>query len=164
MVQVLNISIQEMAFVRAFITLPKTILQQIKVFLLLMLFASPLFGQTPVITAFSPTTAGSGNTITINGVNFNNTNNIKIGGQSATFSLNSDALIKVQINITNASGTVAITNNSGTGLLAGFAFNAVPVIDSVLPTYANNVDLVTFYGKYPTPKFTGLSSDPVITL
>lgn len=79
----------------------------------------------PVITSFTPTTAGNGETVVITGVNFSGSTSVKFGNVNATsFTVNSDTQITAVVGAA-ASGDVYIQNASGNDTEAGFNFKVI---------------------------------------
>ncbi len=106
---------------------------------------------TPIISSFTPTTAGTGDTVTIKGVNFTGSTVVSFGGTNATwFTVVNDSTILATVG-TGTSGTVSVTNASGTGSLAGFTFNDANIIKGIKATTpfliaGTNVNAAISYG------------------
>ena len=82
---------------------------------------------TPTVLSFLPTNAAPGQTVTINGTNFSGITQVQFGGtNAASFTVVSATQITAIVNA-GASGSVSVTNVSGTGSLAGFTYNAPTV-------------------------------------
>ena len=119
-------------------------------FLLLGAFLSitiNLNAQTPVISAINPSSAAAGSTVIIAGSNFTGVTGISFGGVPATSYtvISSSAITAVVGN--GASGSVSVTNASGTGSLAGFNFIAAsPTISSFSPASGPIGTTVTING------------------
>jgi FG-GAP-like repeat/IPT/TIG domain/Secretion system C-terminal sorting domain len=110
-----------------------------------------IFTAPPTITSFSPTSAGTGNTVTITGTNFIGSTAVTFGGVAASsFTIVNNTTITAVVG-TGASGSVSVTNPFGTGSLAGFVFLPVPIITSFTPTSAGQGTTVTISGT----NFTG---------
>ncbi|MFM6970125.1 MAG: cadherin domain-containing protein [Sediminibacterium sp.] len=79
----------------------------------------------PTITSFSPTTAKSGETITITGTNFTGTSNVKIGGIDARSFIVVSATQITAVVPANATinTTITVTNAAGTATAVGFNFS-----------------------------------------
>lgn len=91
----------------------------------------------PTITSFTPTSAGAGMTVTINGTNFTGAGAVSFGGvAAASFTVVSATQITAVVAPASASGSVSVTAPGGTATLAGFTFIAPPTITSFLPTSA----------------------------
>jgi hypothetical protein len=89
----------------------------------------------PTITSFSPTQAGAGATVTINGTNFTDATAVNFGGVPATsFTINSSTQITAVVG-QGKSGYVTVTSPEGTGVLAGF-LHPGPSITYFSPGYA----------------------------
>ena len=100
----------------------------------------------PVIIVFTPTTAGTGNTVTITGQNFIGTTGVSFGGVPAiSFTVVNATTITAVVG-TGYSGDVAVTNAYGTGIHPGFIFNGPPVIASFTPVTAGDGQTVTITG------------------
>ncbi len=83
-------------------------------------------GTTPVptITSFTPSTAGSGATVTITGTNFTGTTVVSFGGASASsFTVVSATSITAVVG-TGATGSISVTTPNGIASLPGFVFEA----------------------------------------
>ena len=79
----------------------------------------------PVITSFSPTTAGNGETVVITGTGFTGVTSVKFGNVNATsFVVNSDTQITAVVGAA-ASGDVYVLNSGGNSLKSGFLFKVV---------------------------------------
>jgi hypothetical protein len=87
----------------------------------------------PTISSFSPTTAGTGNTVTIKGTNFTTTTAVTFGGTAAgSFIVVNDSTITAVVG-TGATGSVGVTTSFGTVTLPGFTY-CTPVTPSVSVT------------------------------
>ncbi|MFT3682133.1 MAG: T9SS type A sorting domain-containing protein [Ferruginibacter sp.] len=81
--------------------------------------------QSPTITSFSPSQASAGTSITINGTNFTGTTAVSFGGAAAaSFIINSSTKITAVLGY-GSSGTVVVTNGSGSANLAGFYYQSL---------------------------------------
>ena len=107
----------------------------------------------PTITGFTPTSAGAGATITINGTNLNDATQVTTGGVAASVVTDTSTQI-IAIVGNAASGSVAMTNALGTATLAGFTFIALPGISSFTPTTGGSGTLVEISGT----NFTGVTA------
>jgi len=78
--------------------------------------------SAPSIISFSPASARQGETVTINGTNFTGTTSLLFGGVAAqSFTIVSPTQITAVVG-SGSSGSINITNPSGTTSLAGFTF------------------------------------------
>ncbi len=90
----------------------------------------------PTITSFTPTSAGTGTTVTITGTNFTGATAVSFGGTAATsFSVVSATSITAVV-AGGTSGSVSVTTPGGTATKTGFTFLAAPTITSFSPTSA----------------------------
>ncbi len=107
-----------------------------------------IFSAVPTLKSFSPITAGTGNTITINGTGFtDSTTAVSFGGIPATsFTVVSATKITAVVGA-GASGVVSVTTPDGTATLSGFTFVPAPVIDSLSKTTAIVGEFIQVYGK-----------------
>ncbi|MCM0059334.1 MAG: gliding motility-associated C-terminal domain-containing protein [Algoriphagus sp.] len=79
----------------------------------------------PVITSFTPTTAGNGETVVITGTGFTGVTVVKFGNVNATsFVVNSDTQITAVVGAAQ-SGDVFVQNSAGSDTEAGFIFKVV---------------------------------------
>jgi hypothetical protein len=101
----------------------------------------------PFITSFTPTIGNTGTTITIDGYNFNNVSSVSFGGTPATsFTVNSPTSITAIVGA-GASGSVSVTNNSGTGTAQGFVFGNPPIITSLSAAFDTAGASIVISGK-----------------
>ena len=76
-----------------------------------------------VISSFAPTTAATGDSVTIKGSDFTGATAVNFGGNSAaSFKVINDSTITAVVG-NGASGTVQVTAPDGVGILAGFTYN-----------------------------------------
>jgi len=102
----------------------------------------------PSISSFSPTSATTGDQVTINGNNFLGVNSVTFGGTPAlSFNVNSNFMITAAV-AAGTSGNVSVTSSAGTASLAGFVYNAPPTpnISSFTPTSASTGQTVIITG------------------
>lgn len=100
----------------------------------------------PVISSFTPTSAGPGMTVTINGTNFSGATNVSFGGMNASsFTIVSPTKITAVVSY-GTSGAVSVTNGGGTGSLNGFTFVPSPTITSFTPKLTGAGGTVTITG------------------
>jgi gliding motility-associated-like protein len=79
----------------------------------------------PVITSFTPTTAGNGETVVITGTGFTGVTVVKFGNvNAASFVVNSATQITAVVG-TGASGDVLVQNSAGSDTEGGFIFKVV---------------------------------------
>ena len=111
----------------------------------------------PTITSFSPTSAGTGQTVTITGTNFTGATAVSFGGTAATsFTVVSATSITAIIGA-GATGSVSVTTSNGIASRAGFTFisaTPAPTITSFTPTLGKTGQVVTITGT----NFTGASA------
>ncbi|MBC7381913.1 MAG: VCBS repeat-containing protein [Bacteroidia bacterium] len=101
----------------------------------------------PNIVSFSPTSAQSGNSVTINGTNFTGITSVTFGGvAAASFNVVSSTMITAILSSSGASGSVNVSNTINTGVVGGFAFLAPPVITGFTPTSGTNGSTITITG------------------
>jgi hypothetical protein len=85
----------------------------------------------PSITSINPTTAFTGDIVTITGFNFSNTTNVSFGGTAAaSFIVVSPNIITAVVGPGN-SGNVSVTTPGGSATQTGFVFKEPPLI--ILP-------------------------------
>jgi hypothetical protein len=103
--------------------------------------------NSPTLTSFSPSSAGTGATITITGTNLNSTSAITLGGLSvASFQVLSSTTISAVVGA-GATGAVSVTTAGGTAALSGFIFiYPTPTILSFAPNSGPVGTLVTISG------------------
>lgn len=106
------------------------------------------FVPGPLISSFTPTSAATGATVTINGDNFTGATAVSFGGLAATsFTVVNDNQITAVVGA-GFSGSVSVTT-IGVGTLAGFDWIAppgAPVISSFSPTSSYAGDVVSIFG------------------
>ena len=106
-----------------------------------------VFVVPPTITQFTPTSAKSGETVTILGSNFTNAISVKFGGVvSKSFTVQNDNLITAVV-AGGASGDVNVVTPDGTASLAGFTFVKSIKIKSFTPDSAKTNDTITIVGE-----------------
>lgn len=100
----------------------------------------------PVITSFTPTTAGPNARVGINGKNFSNINLVRFGGVNAqSFNVESTDSITAYVS-SGATGSVEVVNSYGTGTKTGFTYLPPPTVTSFSPTTATTGTTVTING------------------
>jgi hypothetical protein len=104
------------------------------------------YAPVPIINSFTPTSAATGSTVTISGINFTGTTAVSFGGIAASsFTVvNSNTITAVIGN--GASGNVVVTNAFGTHAMAGFNFLPPPTIISFNPVSAGSGTTVVVTG------------------
>ena len=113
--------------------------------------------MAPVITSFTPASAGPGATIAITGDHFTGATSVTLGGTpAATFTVNSPTSITAVVGGGSA-GDVVVTTSYGTGKLSGFAFNSPPppVISSFSPQSGPAGSSITITGANFNSSLTG---------
>ncbi|MBN1368448.1 MAG: IPT/TIG domain-containing protein [Dehalococcoidales bacterium] len=102
----------------------------------------------PVVTSFTPSSGGTGTTITINGKNFTGATTVKFGGiSSSSKDVVSDTQITAVVG-SGATGDILVTTPNGTAVKSGFTYYPEPVISSVSPTTAAKGTTVIISGEY----------------
>lgn len=100
----------------------------------------------PIISSFTPVSAGTGTIVTISGTNFINATSVRFGGTNASsFNIVSATTITAVVDL-GSSGNVSVTSPSGTGILAGFVFTPPPKISSFSPVSGPVGTMVTISG------------------
>jgi hypothetical protein len=104
----------------------------------------------PTITSFSPSSAGTGQTVTITGTNFTGVTGVSFGGTAATsFTVVSATSITAVVGA-GATGAVRVTTSNGNVNRAGFTFitaiTVPPTITSFSPTKAIPGSNITLSG------------------
>lgn len=106
--------------------------------------------NTPVITSFTPTSAGPRDTVTITGANFTGATALTFGNTPAKYYKVISATAIKAIPGSGTSGDVVVTTPAGTGTLAGFTYLLPPAINGFLPKSAKKGDTVLITGTYLT--------------
>ena len=106
-----------------------------------------IYVPAPRINSFSPVTAGTGDTITINGTGFaNGMSQVSFGGVPATsFTVISSTKVTAVVGA-GASGSVAVNTAGGVDSLTGFIYVPPPIITSFTPKNAAPGSVVTITG------------------
>jgi hypothetical protein len=105
----------------------------------------------PTISSFSPTTATTGDTISIWGSNFIDLSAITFGGVPATSIIGGSTAYCRAVVGAGASGDVRVTHPGGSASMPGFTYVAIPTIISFTPNNAATGGTVTITGT----NFTG---------
>jgi gliding motility-associated-like protein len=101
------------------------------------------FIPAPVITSFTPTSAGPTATVTLTGTNFTGATAVSFGGTAATsYTVVSSTSITAVL-AAGTSGNVSVTTPGGTGELAGFTYIPTPTITSATYNASTGVFVVT---------------------
>jgi hypothetical protein len=111
----------------------------------------------PTITSFSPTSAGTGQTVTITGTNFTGATAVRFGGTAATSFTVVSATSIIAVVGAGATGSVSVTTSNGIASIAGFTFIAAtpaPTITSFTPTSGKTGQVVNIIGT----NFTGATA------
>jgi IPT/TIG domain./FG-GAP repeat. len=104
--------------------------------------------QSPVtmIASVTPSVAGPGATVTINGFGFSQASAVTFGGvPAATYTVNSQNTITATI-AGGSSGDVQVTSPLGTGVYSGFTLTTAPVITGFAPEEAMSGSTITISG------------------
>ncbi|HMK20507.1 MAG TPA: IPT/TIG domain-containing protein [Chitinophagaceae bacterium] len=102
--------------------------------------------STPVISSFSPTSAGTGATVVISGFNFNNVNSVKFGViNAASYNVINSTTINAVVG-GGATGAVSVSSDGGTATLAGFTYIPPPTVTSFSPVTTGAGGTVTITG------------------
>ncbi len=81
----------------------------------------------PTITSFSPINTISGEQVVITGTDLENSTEIQIGGLTAdSFTIDSPTQITAVVPVNAVSGSISVTNGTGSGSLSGFVINSSP--------------------------------------
>ena len=73
----------------------------------------------PTISGFSPTSGGTGTSVTITGTNFTGATSVTFNNQSASFTVNSSTQITASVPNCSSSGQVRVTTAGGTATSSG---------------------------------------------
>ncbi|MCU0425232.1 MAG: IPT/TIG domain-containing protein [Candidatus Kapabacteria bacterium] len=116
------------------------------------------FNAGPMITGFTPTSAGPGMTVVINGAGFlgaTGATAVQFGGvNAASYTVVSATQIVAIVGAGGASGVVRVQTPGGVNTLAGFTFVPAPTITGFAPVTAAPSTTVTITGT----NFTGATS------
>ena len=113
------------------------------------------FIDAPTIASFSPTSGGTGTSVTITGTNFSGATAVTFGGTNASsYNVDSTTQITAVVN-SGTTGKVVVTTPGGTATSAAdFTFIATPTITSFSPTSGGTSTSVTITGT----NFTGTTA------
>lgn len=101
----------------------------------------------PVVSSFSPAGGGTGNTITITGLNFTGANAVKFGGVNAgSFTVVNPTTITAVIGTSAITGSISVTTPGGTATRAGFTFYPAPIISTISPIAGGSGTVVSLTG------------------
>ncbi len=104
------------------------------------------FIPKPTISYFTPTSAASGDTVTIVGSNFSQVVGISFGNIAASsFDSISPSVLKAVV-ANGATGSIKVTNNGGTDSLSGFTYSNPPIITYFTPLSGDTGTVVTING------------------
>ncbi len=110
--------------------------------------------REPVITSFTPTSAGLGLIVTITGKNLIGATAVKFGGtDAASFTVENETTITAEV-ANGTTGDVTVTTIAGTATLEGFSFVTTPIIAGFTPASASPGETVTITGT----NFTGATA------
>lgn len=111
------------------------------VIVLLLLYALPVYSQTPKITSFTPATICQGDSVTITGTNFLGTTDVILGDRPASgFKIKDDKTITARAHLSADSGKViVIKNQSKDSSATPIAIKPAPIPD--LTDVSPNVDI-----------------------
>jgi hypothetical protein len=104
------------------------------------------FLLTPTIASFTPSSAATGQTVTITGTNFTGTTDVRFGGvPAASFAIQSATQLTAVIG-NGSSGDVTVTNAYGSLSRPGFTYIPPPQINSYTPQAGSTGTTITING------------------
>jgi hypothetical protein len=117
----------------------------------------------PVITAFSPTTAGNGSSVVILGQYLNGATAVSIGGTAAkSFNVDSDYQITAIVG-SGSSGSISVTTPGGTVSFAGFVFSTVSTTTTSSTNVTNTTTSTTLVSRSYKDYFPPAIDEPSLT-
>jgi hypothetical protein len=121
-------------------------------------FTVTVSGGAPTVTSFSPASGPVGTSVTVNGTNFTGVTAVKFNGTAASsYTVNSAVKITATVPSGATTGTIAVTNGTGTGTSSSsFTVTAAsaPKITGFSPSYGRTGARVVIMGS----GFTGTTS------
>lgn len=103
-------------------------------------------GKNPQILSFSPNIGTTGDTITIQGVNFSGVKSVSFGGVEASSFIEVDSLTVKAVVGSGATGELVVRTATDSAYLSGFTYVGPPVISSIFPTIGGTGDTITIQG------------------
>lgn len=102
--------------------------------------------NSPGISTFNPTSAGTGTEVTITGTNLDGATSVSFGGVTASsFTVVSATTIKAVVGV-GASGNIQIVTPNGNASLGGFVYTTLPTITSFDPATGGQGSVITITG------------------
>ena len=95
------------------------------------------------ITAFTPTTAATGVTVTITGTNFTGATAVSFGGTAAASFIIVNSTTITAVVAGGSTGSVSVTTASNTGSLAGFTYSSANIAPTANAGLDQNITLPT---------------------
>ena len=118
----------------------------------------------PSVTAFTPTSAPTGSSVTITGTNFSGASAVKFGGSFAPFTVESATQIVASVPNGAVAGTISVTTAAGTGTSSA-SFKPTLSVSGLSPTSGPYGTVVTITGIGFTTgsavKFNGIAATAV---
>jgi hypothetical protein len=103
------------------------------------------------VTSFTPSSGGSGTTVSIKGQGLTGSTAVSFGGvPAASFTILSDSLINAVVGY-GASGFVSVKTLSGSDSLPGYSFSFPEIV--LLDSTRNNLSLAAIRGAYSAPQY-----------